>query len=430
MMKFCVTGKNNKPVAGAAAGTCAIFDAGIVGTDYAPFLNPKAHLDRIAFHSALDYVGVEGMVTATVNLPAGSFGYGVVSTIELGPHGKSGKPLVISEFSVDGGSTWFTMNGMTFSQIGVVLVGTSFVVQCDNEKLYLFVTRRGTLSAQTVNFRVHILARNFGQNRPNNGKAFRATPEYVEAGGGVFDTRRKYLQTPSPGQSPDLVHVSGPTIKMALGTESGGTEVETGFGNHANNYNIPMSTGWSTSWPPYITQPPKIPLVFQQPGEIGSRLRFETGRFKLSNADGEPILDTARKLVSFVDEFKATGITVPARAAVNNDPPHHVVHYSNPVPDGADMIFGWLQLTSASIGINTYRPLDFSGTLLMTMQLWAPSAVTVRSCSMLYPRIQGGNLEIVEHYYNRIIGGASNDPLPTYTFDIHMFVCATTGGLS
>ncbi len=58
------------------------------------------------------------------------------------------------------------------------------------------------------------------------------------------------------------------------------------------------------------------------------------------------------------------------------------------------------------------------------------SNLYVRALSCLYPRLNNGNLEIVEHYFNRTMSGAANNALPTYTVDVHMFVCALTGGLS
>ncbi|MBU2532025.1 MAG: hypothetical protein KKB37_04760 [Alphaproteobacteria bacterium] len=431
MMKAVGTGKNDKPVAGAAAGTFAIFDAGPDGTDYAPFLNPKQHLSRVALHSDLDYLGVKNTMEATVSLPAGSFGLGAVSTYELGFHGQAGKPLLLCEFSANGGANWFTINGITYSVIGPLLVGTSFIIQADTTKVYLFVSRIGTSPAQTLDFRIHILSRNFGMDRPDNGKAFRSTPEYVEAGGGVFDTRRKYLQTPAPGQTPDIVHVSGATVQFAQGDEGGGTEIDAGFGSHSNNFNMPLAAGMSTSWPPYITQPPKIPLVFLQPGNLPARARFQTGSFKLSNAAGEPVLDTAQKLVSFVGEFRAEGIVVPSRAAVSGDLPHREVRYAQPMPAGADMIFGWLEMKTATVSINTNRPLDFSGALLMSaLYNNVGTGLFVRAASMIYPRLNNGNIEIVEHYFNRAVAGTTNSPLPSYTFDVHMFVAARTGGLS
>lgn len=426
-VKLTATGKNDKPVTGAVAGTFAVFDAGVDGTDYAPFLDPKANLSKVAFHSALDYLGLVTTMTATVSLPSGSFGAGVTSTTLLGAHGQSGRPLVLAEFSADGGANWWTINGSTWSQIGYALVGTVFNIQVDSTNVYLFMSRSSTVAAQTLNFRIHILRRNFGETRPNNGIAFKATPSYIEAAGGVFDTRRRYLQTPAAGQTPDITHCSGATLLLALGDEASGTEVDMGLGNHGNNVNVPLMSTWNTSWPPYITQANKVPLVFQAPGLMSSRARFEAGSVKMSDSSGVTVFDTSRKMVAFVKEI-TTSVSIPTRAAASNDVPHEVVHYTTPVPAGADMIFGWIELQTSSLTISTYQPIDFSGGIYMSGIFHAPSYVMLRAASIIYPRIVSGNLQIVEQYYNRSVSGSGTESLPSYTADVHMFVCATTGG--
>jgi hypothetical protein len=425
MMKLTATGKNNEPVSGAVAGTFAIFDAGVSGTDYAPFLNPKANLSKVAIHSGLDYIGVVGTLTNNFTLAAGSYDPSDLVELEIGAHGRSGRPLILVEYSLDN-SSWFTANGTTFTLIGLTLRGRSFLIQVDNTKVYAVFNQAGTLSAQTIYFRVHILERSFGDSKPNNGKAYRATPAYVEAAGGIFDTRRRYLQQPAVGQTPQIVHCSGQTIKMAIGDET--NEIDIGMASHSNNFNVPLGDIWSTSWPPYIANPTKTELVLNGPSSLGSRAIFESGRIRLSDSSGVDVFDSNRKMISLVEDVKTT-VVVPSRSAVTSDPIHDVVHYSTPVPSGADIIFGYMEIKSAGMRIKINKPLEFSGAIIVVGFLFTMSgALYVRGLSCIYPRIHGGNLEIVEHYFNRTLPGSSNTALPTYTVDVHMFVAAATGG--
>jgi len=428
MMKLTITGKDDKPVAGAAAGTFAIFDAGPSGTDYAPFLNPKQNLSRVALHSDLDYIGAKTTLTANFTLAAGSYASDTdLVSHEIGAHGEPGRPLIMIEYSLDE-TNWFSANGTSYVNIGQTLRGRNFHIQVDETKVYAVFSQIGALPAITVYFRVHILERSFGGARPSSGKAFRATPDYIEAAGGVFDTRRRYLQEPAAGQTPDIIHASGQTIKVEAGNET--NELDIGFGSTGNNLNIPLGDIWSTSWPPYIVQANKVELVFKGPGSLAPRARLEPGRVRLSDASGDDVFDSARKIVSFVEEMQTT-IVVPARSAAANDGPHDVVHYSNPVADGADIILGYMELKSASMRIDALKPMEFSGTIIVTGFYHVLFGnLYVRALSCLYPRLNAGNLEIVEHYFNRTMSGAANNALPTYTVDCHMFVCARTGGLS
>lgn len=433
MRKLTITGNANQPVSGAKAKTFAIFDAGPNGTDYAPFLNPKAHLDRVALHSDFDYIGVVSTLTASIVLPAGTFpSDNTLSTFNLGAHGRPGRPFVIAEASLDN-INWSTVNGTTFTAISLSLRGRSFHIQVDSTNVYAIVNQIGSWnSPQTIWFRVHILQRSFGDARPNDGKAFRATPSRVTAAGGVFDTDRRYLQTPTPGQTAQIFYTSGQTLKIALGDEGVGSslpELDLGFGSHGNNLNLPLADTWSTSWPPFIVQGQRTELVFAGEGSLSTRVRFSPSNMQMSNAAGDIIFDASRKILSFTDEIKKT-LTVPSRAAVSNDVPHDVVLSATPVTAGASEIFGYLELKSAGMRIASFKPLDFSGAIIITGFFFVQSGfLFVRALSIVYPRLANGNLEIVEHYYNRVMAGAQNTALPTYTFDVHMMVGAMTGGI-
>lgn len=419
----------DKPVAGMPAGTFAIWDAGASGDDWEPGKNPKAHLSKIAFHSALDYIGAIDTIEATIDFPAQSFGLGTTSAPQLiGPHGQSGRPLIIGEMNVDGGG-WITCNGMVNALVGVCYIGRNFIFLADDTNVYVAAVQRGSLSAQSVQFRAHILQRTFYADRPDNDVVFHADADYVEAGYGAFDTRRRYIQSPDPGQTPTLYHTSGETMKLASGDELG--EIDLGIGNTASNLNVPLFQYNSTSWPPYIVERNPVPLVFGGQGTEAQVTGFDqTGRIYLSNAAGEAIFSTSRKTLTFVEEFKRE-ITIPSRGVTgfNATVPQEVVHVTEPLPDGCDIIFGWIEFLTSTANIVINKPADFSGSIncaiiYTTYEGW----VYAKGFSLLSPRINGGNLEIVEGWYNRQIPGQPDTALPAYTARIHIFACALTGG--
>jgi len=91
-----------------AAGTIAIYE----NTDDDPFDDPLDHLDRVKFHSDLDYLKIIDVQTYSLTLPAigtGGSGQGSggrhglrTNLYTLGAHGRPGQPFVLGKVDVGG----------------------------------------------------------------------------------------------------------------------------------------------------------------------------------------------------------------------------------------------------------------------------------------------------------------------------------------
>lgn len=419
-------GSDNFMASGIRKGTFAIWKAGVDGNDYAPAITPKNHLDRVILHSDLDYIGVERTFTGSKSFVAGTYPSDYpIEAVNLGPHGKTGNPMLICEVSTNG-IDYACVNGTTYTQAGIALRGRSFHIQVDATNVYATFKSVGTLAAETVYFKIHVLERTFNQSKPNNNIIAQCTPSYFTAAFGRFDTRRNYLQVQASGQLPDIIHSSGQTIKEAIGTAP--EQIDIGFGNSFNNGNIPYADGYSTTWPPYIIQGIRAPLVFSGPGTVTNVSEFKPSGFKLSNSSGVNVFDSSRQMVAFVDEYKVS-ISVQSHPAIAVDVPHEIVHWSAPVPVGCDLIFAWMKITSADLFILSQKPTDISGSLFIFGWWYVQSSkLHVRAATYLTVRIKDGYVQIVEHYRNKNMAGSDNLALPAYTADLQIFTCMRTGG--
>lgn len=108
MRRFLASAKDDKPVTGIAGGTVAIWDAGVDGTDYAPAIDPAAHLDQVVFHTALDYLRVVQVVASSdagmtaVSLAATPRNAVLDQETKLFDHGLGYIPLLSPDITVSG----------------------------------------------------------------------------------------------------------------------------------------------------------------------------------------------------------------------------------------------------------------------------------------------------------------------------------------
>ena len=438
-------GSDNWGVSGSQAGTFAIWDSGTSDNDWSPLLYPLSNLDKIAFHSALDYIGVVQTVNYTYNFSAVSAGLsGREFDVNMGSHGQASKPFIIAQISLNG-SDYYTVNGTTLINRGggirypMQLFGRSVIILCDNSNLYLQAFEQGSLGAQTIYVRVHVLGRSFYANRPDNGINFKADTTHVEAGSGVFDTRRRYLQSPSPGQTPTLRHYGGETIRYNGSSWADAHLAQIGICTDIAKENVMGTSSFtSATASPLILNRTPTNFVFAGSGYVPDVIGFASGRIYMSDSSGASVFDTSRKTLAFTNEFK-TSLTIPSHGPNGNAygggiTMTETVHYSQPVVSGADVIFGWMQITSSSGVIFVERPIEFSGALLVATSYYHdPQYVSdLNYCiasSWIFPRISGGNLQIVERWISFYPEGTVHFTLPSYTAQFHMFVGKMIGGL-
>lgn len=83
-----------------------------------PFTEPRANLDRVLWHSALDYIRVVETRTFTLNLPARTNFYQDTASYTLFAHGRAGIPFILGDVGVNGEPVGFV--GSVPVQMGVV----------------------------------------------------------------------------------------------------------------------------------------------------------------------------------------------------------------------------------------------------------------------------------------------------------------------
>lgn len=93
------------------------------GEDREPYINPRAHLDRIAFHTDLDYIRVIEKRTFTLNLPARTSIYQATGSYTLFEHGKPGIPFILGTAIIDGERAAFS--GSVPVQMGTIAGGAA-----------------------------------------------------------------------------------------------------------------------------------------------------------------------------------------------------------------------------------------------------------------------------------------------------------------
>ena len=95
-----------------ANGQVAIWEG---AQDSAPFSNPRGHMNRVKFHSDLDYVRVIRVINRTLTIPRiPSTGSGQsdagsrVQSYGIGAHGQPGTPFIVGIINVGGQPMAFT----------------------------------------------------------------------------------------------------------------------------------------------------------------------------------------------------------------------------------------------------------------------------------------------------------------------------------
>ena len=101
----------------AAAGKLAIWkDA----SDALPFTDPLNHIDRLKFHSSLDYVKIIDVKTFTFTAPEVRGVLERVASYTLGAHGRPGIPFFIAKIVVNGVPVAFSGSVPTHASNGLV----------------------------------------------------------------------------------------------------------------------------------------------------------------------------------------------------------------------------------------------------------------------------------------------------------------------
>ena len=289
------TGNADKPVAGIKKGTFAIWDPGPGKDDWSPVLAPKSYLDKVVLHSDLDYIGAILTLEETHSFGGGGYGFtGTVTEVEIGTHGLGYRPMILGEFSLDG-TTWYTCNSSTLvnraTDYDIGVFGRRFLYLADDTKVYAVVFQSGNLGAQDIHFRVRVLERNFYSDRPSNGYAWYRDAFHVEACGGRFDTRRRYLQAPSPGQTATLRHYGGETMGFTTGPYA--AQINLGICTDFRQENASCAnSAQAEPESPFIIDKTPTEMVLDAPGTLNGVHSYANGRLLLGDGSGAVMFDT------------------------------------------------------------------------------------------------------------------------------------------
>lgn len=429
MKTFLAQGMANTPVIGVPAGTLAIYDSGPSGTDHSPAVYPHLYASKVHFHSAFDYLGATDERTVSVTLPAVNSSTVNTGEIALFSHGRGAVPMVMAQVSSDG-SNWLTLNGTAYANLSLSGFSRSINVVADSVHVSVFWAAAGNYSATTLHFRVQVLDRNFGSSKPLTNEAFYASQSRVAAARGVFDTNKRYLQAPSAGQAAQIRHYAGQTLNVQ--DSSIQSVLENVYWNEVNQgvvRNVPITGNSGLN----VAVPSPVSLVYDAPTPTGSRsLDISPGGIVIRTPSGYPIIDTSKSILAITDEYQAT-VTLPSQGAVAaaNEVPHHTVLAQKSLPAGSNIILGWLQvLSSSGAQINTYRSIDFSGSI----QLWrkiqnvSGNGWTNTQNLIISPKLVGNTLQVVMTWFNQSWAGVPATNTPSVTVKFHLFAARFTGG--
>ena len=188
----------------ANSTVCAVF-SNTAGD--APISDPLSHLDKLKFHSSLDYVEFDQKVTGSVTLPALTYGSVGTAMYPILAHGRGAAPLVAGICTIGGGEV--PLAG--FVPIQTAILGQfrrSIFVSSDATYVYLGESylARGPASATvefaavTVSYTVYLSRRTMPYAVPiYAADMLNLTASQAVMGRGRFDASKKYFRADSTG---------------------------------------------------------------------------------------------------------------------------------------------------------------------------------------------------------------------------------------
>jgi len=188
----------------ANSSVCAVFE-NTAGD--APISSPLAHLDKLKFHSSLDYVEFDQKVTGSVTLPARTYGSVGTALYPILAHGRSAAPLVTGICTILGNE--IPLAG--FTPIQTAIAGQfrrAIFVSSDATYVYLGESylARGPASAAIefasvlVSYTVYLSRRTMPYAAPvYAADMLNLSAAQAIMGRGRFDASKKYFRADSTG---------------------------------------------------------------------------------------------------------------------------------------------------------------------------------------------------------------------------------------
>lgn len=425
----------DKPVSGIAAGTVAIWDAGVDGTDFTPAIAPQSHLDKVKFHNALAYKKIARVVTsrdagrAAVSLPAVATGAAnLVIDALLFEHGLDYTPLIIAEIEIGGyrqpvaGTAIPLPGGSTTPPISPRFISLT----ASSTGIYMHA--RGWFGpAMTVHWKVWVFAAEF-QGDDISDDLIRFTPDgALMAALGPIDTNHRFIRKKDSG-SGEIRVIGKQTIAMDVqnsamvlnysdGEKSAAVWESDSIPYPAAHYSVTGAEceilGAPVSEPPGWRLEPPMMLV---------------------DDDGYKIFDSSQAMLAGLQRYQGS-ISTDSHAPV----PSYTTSFSldhdiGAAPAGADMIFGWGRVTHVGGFLQNNRPFQFSGTVIldgMSTYINPSWAQIINAMMCVSPVISGGRVIVREHGWSHRRDSSPSWPgitIPSIVLEYDIYAAAFVGG--
>lgn len=211
--------------ADGTTGKVAVYTVEDTAIDDAPFTAPLSNLDRVEFHSDLDYLAISSIQTGTLSLPTRTGTTAGTYRHNLFTHGLGYQPLVMGHLvSFEGYNTPLLGTTPIRTPIDRVLPTTQADIRtvqlgADATNVYLheymlLVSTSLTYPAVDLNWRVMVTTRNMDSSTGNDNTASHPSNLYISGsrvvfGRGKFDTDRSHIKKVSSGGFPACI---GPSL--------------------------------------------------------------------------------------------------------------------------------------------------------------------------------------------------------------------------
>lgn len=182
--------------------------------------NPLANLDKVYFHSDLNYVGVAAVLEATVTHPARTRGGPATQHEYRQPNPVEGQVQSLTHnLGYVPHAIAFINDNMLPANTQIQHVGSSFrtvAIQLTTTNVAIYETSyvyQSDLPAINVHYRIVL----FSPITPSGDKTLHITPERFIASKGKLDTEKNYIRRVATG-TPNLWFSKGKTADVANGS--------------------------------------------------------------------------------------------------------------------------------------------------------------------------------------------------------------------
>lgn len=243
------------------ATVCAAF---VDSAGDAPISDPLSHLDKVKFHSSLDYVEFDQSISGSITFPSRSFGSVGVATYPVLAHGRGVAPMVVASCTISGNDVplagfvpiqtagsggLFRRSIFVSSDATYVSIGESYIARGPASATVEF-------PAVTVAYTIYLAKRSMPYAAPTyTGDQLYLSATRAIMGRGRFDASKKYFRAESSGAAlpykgrTETLYVAGVGVSPFYNMPQWGFKC----GSYEINSSVNASAGFSPGAPTRIT---------------------------------------------------------------------------------------------------------------------------------------------------------------------------------